>query len=84
MLTNSEIEHYHREGYVTPKFRLDEEVLDDIRETHSRLVHRYPEFSDYCSALLAFDPWFLTVARQPEILDMVEQVIGSNFALWIS
>lgn len=84
MLTNSEIEHYHREGYVTPKFRLDEEVLDDIRETHSRLVHRYPEFSDYCSALLAFDPWFLTVARQPEILDMVEQVIGSNFALWNS
>ena len=84
MLTSSEIEQYHRDGFVTPDFCLDEETLDDIREAHARLVHRYPEFSDYCSALLAYDTWFLTVARRPEILDLVEQVIGSDFALWNS
>ena len=49
MLTSSEIEQYHRDGYVTPSFRLDEATLDDIREAHARLVHRHPEFSDYCS-----------------------------------
>jgi ectoine hydroxylase-related dioxygenase (phytanoyl-CoA dioxygenase family) len=33
---------------------------------------------------LAFDTWFLTVARMPEILDMVEQVLGEDIALWNS
>ena len=84
MLTSSEIEQYHRDGFVTPDFCLDETTLNDIREAHARLVNRHPEFSDYCSALLAYDTWFLTVARRPDILDMVEQVIGSDFALWNS
>lgn len=84
MLNSAEIEQYHRDGYVTPEFRLDETTLDGIREAHTRLINRHPEFSDYCSALLAYDTWFLTVAREPAILDMVEQVIGSDFALWNS
>ncbi|MDG2221387.1 MAG: phytanoyl-CoA dioxygenase family protein [Rubripirellula sp.] len=84
MLTSAEIDQYHDDGYVTPDFCLDETTLDDIREAHARLVKRHPEFSDYCSALLAYDTWFLTVARQPAILDMVEQVLGSDFALWNS
>ena len=84
MLTNSEIDQYRRDGFVTPAFRLDDAILGDIRDAHARLVTRHPEFSDYCSALLAYDPWFLEVARRPEILDMVEQVLGSDFALWNS
>ncbi len=84
MLTNEEIEHYHRDGYVTPDFHLPEDVLEDIRSAHSRLVEQQPEFNDYCSALLAFDTWYLTVARRPEILDMVAQVIGDDIALWNS
>lgn len=84
MLTSSEIEQYKRDGFVTPDFRLDETTLEDIREAHARLVSRHPVFSDYCSALLAYDTWFLSVARRPDILDMVEQVIGSDFALWNS
>ena len=84
MLNSAEIEQYHRDGYVTPDFRMDETPLDGIREAHARLINRHPEFNDYCSALLAYDTWFLTVAREPAILDMVEQVIGSDFALWNS
>ena len=84
VLTEKEIENYKKDGYVTPQFRLPDEVLSDIRAAHDRLVQRHPEFSDYCSALLAYDTWFLTVARMPEILDMVEQVIGSDIALWNS
>lgn len=82
MLTNSQIEQYHHDGFVTPDYRLPEDVLQDIRAAHDRLITRYPEFSDYCSALLAYDTWFLTVARRPEILDMVAQVIGEDIALW--
>lgn len=82
MLTDLQIDQYHRNGYVTPDFRLSEDVLEEIRGAHSRLIAKHPEFSDYCSALLAFDPWFLNVARMPEILDMVAQVIGEDIALW--
>ena len=84
MLTASQIEQYHEDGFVTPDYRLPEDVLKDIREAHGRLIERYPEVSDYCSALLAFDTWYLTVARIPEILDMVAQVIGKDIALWNS
>lgn len=82
MLTDSQIQKYHADGFVTPDYRVPETVITDIRDAHNRLVARHPEYSDYCSALLAFDPWFLTVARTPEILDMVAQVIGDDIALW--
>ena len=82
MLTAQQLEHYDRNGYVTPDFRLPESVLADIRAAHGRMVERHPEFSDYCSAVLAYDTWFLTVARNPEILDMVCQVLGDDVALW--
>lgn len=82
MLTDLQIAQYNSDGFVTPDYRLPESVLADIRDAHTRLVARHPEFADYCSALLAYDTWFLTVARIPEILDMVGQVIGNDFALW--
>ncbi len=84
MLSEQEIEKYHRDGYVTPNFRLPDAVLDDIKAAHGRLIGNHPELADYCSALLAFDTWYLTVARRPEILDMVEQVLGMDIALWNS
>jgi ectoine hydroxylase-related dioxygenase (phytanoyl-CoA dioxygenase family) len=82
MLSAAQIDEYHREGYVTPDYRLDDVVVDDIAAAHDRLIARHPEFSDYCSALLAYDTWYLTVARIPEILDMVGQLIGPDIALW--
>ncbi len=84
MLSAAEIEHYHSDGYVIPDFKLADDVLDDIRDCHGRLIARHPEFNDYCPAVLAFDTGFLNIARTPAILDMVEQLIGGDFALWNS
>lgn len=84
MLTQDQIDQYHRDGFVTPDFRLPDDVIEDIKAAHERLVDRHPEFSDYCSAVLAYDTWYLTVARRPEILDMVGQILGDNIALWNS
>ncbi|MCY3812666.1 MAG: phytanoyl-CoA dioxygenase family protein [Gammaproteobacteria bacterium] len=84
MLTDDEIHHYHDHGYVIPDFRLDDESLADIRGSHARLLAKHPEFNDYCPAVLAFDTGFLNIARIPPILDMVEQLIGPDFALWNS
>lgn len=82
MLSDTEIAHYHEKGYVFPKYRLPEDTLKSIREDHSRLLERHPEFRDNCPDLLSFDSGFLDYARNEAILDMVEQLIGPDIALW--
>lgn len=84
MLSETEIEKYHLEGYITPDYRLPESTLASIRRHHDQLVEKHPEFSDYCPALLAYDKAFLEVAKTPEILEMVSQLIGADVALWNS
>lgn len=83
-LSDTEVAQYHEDGYVIPDFRLPDETLEAIRVDHDRLLSRHPEFIDYCPALLAYDLAFLNYARTPEILDMAEQLIGPNIALWNS
>jgi ectoine hydroxylase-related dioxygenase (phytanoyl-CoA dioxygenase family) len=82
MLTANQIAKYHERGFVTPDFRLPADLIEEIKDAHSRLIAKQPDVSDYCSALLAFDPWFLHVARQGEILDMVCELLGEDVALW--
>lgn len=85
MLSDAEVAHYHEQGYVFPDYRLPEETLEAIRDQHDRLLARHPEhpeFRDNCPALLNYDFGFLDYARNPEILDMVEQLIGPDIALW--
>ena len=83
-LTEAQLESYQRDGYVVPDYRLPESTLADIRADHARLVERHGEFRQYCPNLLAFDLRFLEVARTPEIVEMVGQIIGPDIALWNS
>ena len=84
MLSETQIEQYHEDGYVIPDFRLPDDILDDIGMHHARLVARRPEYRNFCPSLLAHETAFLAYARIPGILDMVGQVIGPDFALWNS
>ena len=84
MLSEAQVAHYHENGFVIPDYRLSEETLDAIRDDHARLLRSHPEFHDYCPQLLAWDLSFLNYARDPEILDMIGQIIGPDFALWNS
>ena len=84
MLTPDQERQYRDDGYVVPDFRFGEDVLADIRTAHERLLAKHPEFQDYCPAVLAFDAGFLNFARTKPVLDMVEQLIGPDFALWNS
>ncbi len=83
-LSEAEVERYHEDGYVVPEYRLSEETLQDIRADYDRLLARHPEFRDYCPTLLRHDLSFLNYARDPNILDMVAQVIGPDIILWNS
>jgi ectoine hydroxylase-related dioxygenase (phytanoyl-CoA dioxygenase family) len=84
MLSEAELARYHEDGWVIPDFRLPDSAIADIRAAQERLVARKPEYVDYCPALLAHDLSFLNYARIPEIVEMVGQVLGGDFALWNS
>ena len=82
MLTQAQIAQYHDKGYVVPDYRLSPETLACIKRDYDRLLERYPAFRDNCSALLSYDMAFMNYARDPNILDMAEQLIGPDIALW--
>jgi len=82
MLTPEQIATYHEKGYVVPDYQLSKETLESIRRDHDRLLAAHPDFRDNCSALLSHDMAFLNYARNPHILDMAEQLIGPDIALW--
>jgi hypothetical protein len=82
VLTQEQIDAYHRDGYVVPDFRIPDAMLDSIRSRHANLLAHHPEFRDYCPMLLDFDRGFLDYGTHPGILDMVAQLIGPDIALW--
>ena len=84
MLTDAQVVQYHEDGYVIPDFQMPEEVITAIQERHADLLKKHPEFRDYCPAILQYDDGFADFCRNDEILDMVEQVIGPDIALWNS
>jgi ectoine hydroxylase-related dioxygenase (phytanoyl-CoA dioxygenase family) len=84
MLSDAQLKQYDDRGYVIPDFRLPETVLEDLRADQARLVVRHPEFRQYCPNLLHYDLRFLEIARTPEIVAMVGQILGPDFALWNS
>ena len=95
-LTDLEIETYHHDGLVIPAdFRVPAETLAEINRLYEKLIAENqdnPEFSpDFIlgphldtdgSYGIKGDPAWLEFTRIPEVLDMVEQLIGTDFILW--
>jgi hypothetical protein len=95
-LSKQEIDNYHRDGLVIPSdYRLPETVLARIRQLYQKLIednNNNPDFSEnfilgpHLDASDTYgvkgDPAWLEFARLPEILDMIEQLIGADLILW--
>ena len=84
MLSESEVKKYNEDGYLIPNFTMPEKDLLEIEELHNSLVKKFPKFRNYCPAVLLHDERFLKYCFNSEILNIVEQLIGNNFALWNS
>ena len=84
MLTSEEIKKYKDEGYLIPNFQMPEKDLLEIEELHDSLVKQFPKFRNYCPAILLHDERFLKYCFNEKILNIIEQLIGKNFALWNS
>ena len=82
LLTATQIDRYHRDGYVVPDLRVAPAVLESIKQRHAALLQSQPQFRDYCSALLEYDLGFLDYSQNQDILDIIGQLIGPDIALW--
>ena len=84
MLTKKQIASYQENGFVIPDFKMPENDLLDIENKHFDLIKDYPEYINYCPAILLKDETFLKYCMNTQILKFVEQLIGNHFALWNS
>ena len=84
LLSNLQIEQYEKDGYVIPDFKMSDSTLKKIEERHDKLLKQYPQFKNYCPAILNYDESFLEFCKNEIILNYVEQILGSDFALWNS
>jgi len=92
VLTKDELIHYRERGYVMPRYHLPDALLAALRNGVDSVLsidtglapedianpHMIPSIDG-----LAANP-FAAVARHPQILDMVEQIVGPDIVLWIT
>ena len=91
-MTAAEVARFHEEGLVVPDYRIPQPLLDRMRAEVDTLIERNPGVRpEQLSG--AHNPWgqssrlmgtqtFLDFCMFPEILDLVEQLIGPDIVLW--
>jgi ectoine hydroxylase-related dioxygenase (phytanoyl-CoA dioxygenase family) len=92
MLSPDEIEHYHREGWVVPHFRLPQArvaamvaALEDLLRNNpgvrpEKLVSAHVEGDN--GEGVRGSRAFLELARDPQIVELVSGVLGEDVILW--
>src|SRR3954464_132682 len=91
-LDEAEIAHYEREGWVVPRFRLPADEIAAMRDALDELIRANPGVrpEKLVSAHLAGDNGegvrgdarFLSLARDPRIVELVSGVLGEDIVLW--
>ncbi len=91
-LSSREIAAYRESGIVIPRYRLPAAKIDALRATLDRLIAENPEIrperlvsahiEGRNSEGVRGSRDFLDLARDPGILDLVEQLIGPDIILW--
>jgi hypothetical protein len=90
-LSPMDVEQYHREGWVVPKFRFSKERTDKLRGFLFKLFELNPGVSSHTNSphvpgsgtmgVKSFHGW-MEFCEDPVVLDMVEQLIGPDIILW--
>jgi ectoine hydroxylase-related dioxygenase (phytanoyl-CoA dioxygenase family) len=91
-LTAQDIASYSADGYLIPNFKISNDLLTRLQRGVEIAIERFTEYKPEDIANPHFIDFskdgienpFLEVASHPEILDMVEQLIGPDIILWIA
>jgi hypothetical protein len=92
LLSEAEVAHYKRDGYVTPAYRLPADVLATLRVEIERLIDGNagirPEqlagahIKANTDTGVVGNTALLDFTRHPDLLDIVEQLIGPDIVMW--
>jgi len=92
LLSQAEVEHYHRDGYVTPQYRLPADVLANLKREIEALIdgntNIRPEQLAGAHVKANADTGvkgntdLLDFTRYPDLLEVVEQIIGPDIIMW--
>lgn len=85
-----EVARYHAEGYIVPRWRLPDHLLQRMRASLERLIAENPSVRPEHLVLrwgggeraLPTHSAFLDYVRTPELLDVVENILGSDIICW--
>jgi len=95
-LSQAEVGQYHDQGYLVPSLRLPAPLVDSLRDALDRLIrdnpgvrpeklvsaHLYGRGGQANAEGVRGQAEFMALARHPQILDAVEQLIGPDIILW--
>jgi hypothetical protein len=95
VLTLSEIECFHRDGYLVPNFRFEAEELSKLQQLTQRLVANNPQVTNghigsphllhgKGTQQIKTEPGWLDIATHPRLVKLVTEVIGPDVILWTS
>lgn len=81
-LTDREIAQYHEQGWIVPDYRVPADLLADARARATAMMDARADYRDLYPDMLGADIRFVDMAREPGLLDILEQLIGPDIALW--
>src|ERR1043165_852660 len=92
ILTAQQVEAYHRDGFVVPSYRLPEKDIAKLPALTLKLIADNPTLADHHMVGphvpgsgfegLKSTPGWLDIATHPDIVDIVEQIVGPDIILW--
>jgi hypothetical protein len=91
LLAEAEVEAYHRDGIIVPEWRMPPDRLAELRDAVDAIIAANPgvrpeklvsaHVTEGTEGVKGHQA-FLSLAQQPQILDMVAQLMGSDIILW--
>ena len=83
MLSDEELKSYQQDGQINSPVSLSSEMMQTIKKKMTLLFNNNPELDqDYAPDLFKYDKSWLDIAKAPEILDIVAQLIGDDIICW--
>jgi ectoine hydroxylase-related dioxygenase (phytanoyl-CoA dioxygenase family) len=85
-MTEAQIEQYHREGYTIVRNALPKEDLLALRAHVDQMLANLPEGKrpEHLDMPHKTEPLLMDTCRHPALLDLVQQLLGPNIALFAS
>lgn len=92
ILSAGEVAAYHRDGFIVPRYSLPNDDLGKLQALTLKLVADNPNLSDRHmvgphvpgsgTENLKSSPGWMDIATHPDIVDMIEQIVGPDIILW--